>query len=111
VREAAENRDALAAQARRTEQTTPADVDQPVQPSDANRQGGMNAGSPGMVSSASSGTSSSGTSGMSASGSASSNRTGADATRAAAENRDALADEARRVEQTLPPDVDTTGRR
>jgi hypothetical protein len=27
------------------------------------------------------------------------------------ENRDALADEARRVQQTLPPDVDATERR
>jgi hypothetical protein len=88
VRAAEENRDALAAQARRTDATTDSDTtSRPLQ--------GMDGGSSGT------GTSSGGNV-HGASGAA----PGADAARAAAENRDALADESRRVEQTLPPGVE-----
>jgi len=89
VREAEDNRDALAAQARRTDRTAHDETSRPVQPSGASRPG------------------------MSAAPSSTppaTPRTGADATRAAAENRDALEDEARRVDQSLPPGVDTDRR-
>ncbi|HET6762777.1 MAG TPA: hypothetical protein VFH27_03870 [Longimicrobiaceae bacterium] len=86
VREAEENRDALAAQARRTDRTAPDETNRPVQPSDASRQG-LSASPAGPA--------------------PSTPRPGADASRAAAENRDALAQGARGVEQSLPRGVDT----
>ena len=84
VQNAEENRDALAAQAERTRATTPAETDTPI--GGANRSG-------------SGGTSGSGTAGMD----------NTDAVRAAAENRDALAEENRRVAATTPDDVPMTG--
>lgn len=82
VRNAEENRDALAAQSRRTQATAPAGTDQPIGGNDA---GAMNAsGLPGASE---------------------------DASRAAAHageaerNRDALADENQRVRNTTPPEA------
>ncbi len=88
VRAAEENRDALAAQNQRTGSTTSPDVDMPRV--DGGRSGGMSAapGSPG--------TQGSGDPSMAR-----------EHVRAAEENRDALADENRRVENTTPPDVGT----
>jgi hypothetical protein len=82
VRAAEENRDALAAQARRTEATT--DLDTTSRPVE-----GIGGGTSGGGYHASSGA-----------------RPGADAAQSAAENRDALADESRRVEETLPDGIE-----
>lgn len=83
VHNAEENRDALAAQAERTRATTPAETDTPV--GGANRAG--------------SGSTGGGGTGMD----------NTDAVRAAAENREALAEENRRVAATTPDDVPLTG--
>jgi len=86
VRAAEENGDALAAQSQRTGSTTPAGVDMPRV--DGGRQGGMGtAGSTGQASD--------------------DPFTAREHVRAAEENRDALADENRRVENSTPPDVST----
>ena len=85
VHNAEENRDALAAQAERTRATTPAETDMPIGAAGA-----------------------SGTSGAGNTGGG----TGTDNTealRAAAENREALAEENRRVAATTPDDVPMTG--
>lgn len=92
VQNAAENRDALAREARRVEATAPESTDHPV--GGADRAGGT-------TGSAGGGTGDAG--GMHASEDASEAR---EHVRAAAENRDALAAEARRVDATTPPDVD-----
>jgi hypothetical protein len=82
VHNAEENRDALAAQAERTRATTPAETDTPIGAAAAS-----GTGSPG------------GGTGMD----------NTEAVRAAAENRDALAEENRRVAATTPDDVPMTG--
>lgn len=83
VHNAEENRDALAAQAERTRATTPPETDMPI--GAANQSGSGNTGSSGT--------------GMD----------NTDAVRAAADNRDALAEENRRVAATTPDDVPMTG--
>jgi hypothetical protein len=87
VRAAGENRDALADENRRVANTAPGgDVDMPRV--DGGRTGGMNAAGAG--------------------GQGSEDPAQArEHVRAAGENRDALADESRRVENTTPPDVGT----
>jgi hypothetical protein len=119
VHNAEENRDALAAQSRRTEATA-SGTDTPIGQMDASGSGttggvsgSNNAGS------GSSGTAS-GAGAMNASGGVGAGGTtghvsddageARENVRAASENRDALAEEHRRVESTLPPDVDSTGR-
>jgi len=79
---AEENRDALAAQAERTRATTPAATDMPIGAAGAGGSG-THAGGAGMDNT--------------------------QAVRAAAENRDALAEENRRVAATTPDDVPMTG--
>jgi len=101
VRAAEENRDALEAQNRRTEATAPDRVNTPV-----GDQGGTSASS----GSSTSGTPSSSGTTYDASGSPRPSEDASQArehVRAAEENRDALADENRRVEHTTPPGVDT----
>lgn len=88
VQNAEENRDALAAQAERTRATTPAAVDTPIGAAGATG-GGTNTG----------GSTNTGGTGMD----------NTEAVRAAAENRDALAEENRRVAATTPDDVPMTG--
>ena len=87
VQNAEENRDALAAQAERTRATTRPETDTPIGAAGAAGAGTYRAGS----------TSGSGTT------------DNAEAVRAAAENRDALAEENRRVAATTPDDVPLTG--
>jgi hypothetical protein len=92
VHNAEENRDALAAQAERTRATTPAETDMPI----------------GAAGTSGAGATGSGTSGAGNTGGG----TGTDNTealRAVAENRDALAEENRRVAATTPDDVPMTG--
>lgn len=96
VQNAAENRDALAREARRVEATAPDSVSHPVDGTSgartsADRDGGATAGAGGDA----------GT--MHASEDATEAR---EHVREAAENRDALAEEARRVDATTPPDID-----
>jgi|GEM_PF-1911138 len=86
VRAAEENRDALAAQNQRTGSTTAGGVDMPWV--EGGRQGGMGA---------------TGTTGQASDDPS----TAREHVRAAEENRDALADENRRVENSTPPDVST----
>lgn len=87
VHNAEENRDALAAQAERTRATTPAETDMPI---------------------GAAGTSGAGTSGAgSTAGGTGTDNT--EALRAVAENREALAEENRRVAATTPDDVPMTG--
>lgn len=97
VRAAEENRDALAAQNRRTEATAPGGVETPI-----GNASGLNASGTSGTSGASGPLNTSGSS--RASGDASEAR---ENVRAAEENRDALADESRRVQASAPPDVDT----
>lgn len=87
VHNAEENRDALAAQAERTRATTPAATDTPVGGAGTSGAGESGAGRTG------------GGAGMD----------NTEAVRAAAENRDALAEENRRVAATTPDDVPMTG--
>lgn len=77
--EAAENRDALAAQARRTEATAPFTVNAtgPAIPTNVDGSGD--------------------------------NSENLEHVREAEENRDALAEQARRTEATTPPEINTTG--
>jgi len=115
VHNAEENRDALAAQSRRTEATATGG-DTPI---------GSQASGAGPASGSRSAAGGSGASGESAGGTGGSglmNATGGNGgasddasqarenVRAAEENRDALADENRRVQGSVPPDVNTTGR-
>lgn len=106
VHAAEENRDALEAQNRRTEATTPESVNTPI------GEGRGTAGS----GSAGGGNSGGGQGGMNATGGASA--TGSDRgnddpsqarenVRSAEENRDALAAQNRRVEASAPDDIDT----
>jgi hypothetical protein len=83
VQNAEENRDALAAQAERTRATAPAETDTPIGGAGRSGSGGTASGGTGMDNT--------------------------DAVRAAAENRDALAEENRRVAATTPDDVPMTG--
>lgn len=92
VQAAEENRDALEAQNRRTEATTPESVNTPI--------GGVGNAS----------TTSGGQGGMSATGGPRGNDDPSQArenVRSAEENRDALAAQHRRVEASAPDDVDT----
>ncbi|HYH79747.1 MAG TPA: hypothetical protein VEX86_08110 [Longimicrobium sp.] len=86
VHAAEENRDALAAQNRQTESTAPRGVDMPSV--DSGRTDGMDA------------------TGASTQASEDPSRA-REHVRAAEENRDALAEESRRVESSTPPDVST----
>ena len=98
VRAAEENRDALDAQSRRTEATAPDSVSTPI--------GAANGG----LRTSERLDASAGASGMPATGSSPVSEDASQArepVRAAGENRDALADEHRRVESTTPPEVDT----
>jgi hypothetical protein len=87
VRAAEENRDALAAQNQRTASSTPGSVDMP-RVDGGGGQGGMSA------------------TGAGSQGSDDPSRA-REHVRAAEENRDALADENRRVENSTPPDIGT----
>jgi hypothetical protein len=95
VEAAADNRDALAAQSRRTDATTPAETRQPV----GGTSGGMSASGAGERVGSTSGDTSGG---MSATGGGSSEDASAAAAHAeeAARNRDALAEQHRRVEES-----------
>ncbi len=79
TREAAENRDALAAQARRMEATTPSSVSTTGSSVPTEVRGSED------------------------------NRENVEHVREAEENRDALAEQARRTEATAPPEINTTG--
>lgn len=91
---AAENRDALAEEARRVQATAPDSVSRPVDAAGRTGTGG-NRGSTGDASG--------GNGTMHASEDASEAR---EHVREAAENRDALAEEARRVQDSAPDDID-----
>jgi hypothetical protein len=97
---AADNRDALAEEARRVAATAPDSVNHPVddtgRASTGANQGGTTGGASGGASGNSGGT-------MHASEDASEAR---EHVREAAENRDALAEEARRVQDSAPADID-----
>jgi len=84
VHNAEENRDALAAQAERTRATTPAETDMPLGATGSGTSGAGNTG---------------GGTGMD----------NTEALRAVAENREALAEENRRVAATTPDDVPLIG--
>lgn len=79
TREAAENRDALAEQARRTQATTPSTVNTTRHPTSTGAQGSED------------------------------NTENVEHVHEAEENRDALAEQARRTEATTPPEINTTG--
>jgi hypothetical protein len=102
VHAAEENRDALEAQNRRTEATTPESVNTPIGGAGGGNAGGGNAGG--------GTTTSGGQGGMNATGGTRGNDDPSQArenVRSAEENRDALAEQNRRVEASAPDDIDT----
>jgi hypothetical protein len=92
VHNAEENRDALAAQAERTRATTPAETDMPI----------------GAAGTSGAGATGTGTSGAGSTGGGP-GMDNSEALRAVAENREALAEENRRVAATTPDNVPMTG--
>ena len=101
VQAAEENRDALEAQNRRTEATTPESVNTPIGEGRGNAGGGTSGGGQGGMNA---------TGGTNVTGSGRGNDDPSQArenVRSAEENRDALAAQNRRVEASAPDDVDT----
>lgn len=114
ARNAEENRDALEAQARRTDATTPPDVDQPIRGIDGGQGGGGTGGQERSASSQGGGPRGGRNQGLDASGTGGqggqggSDRASEDSSRATAHaenaerNRDSLEAQNRRVEETAP---------
>lgn len=101
VRNAEENRDALEAQARRTEATTSGETDRPIEGSRAAQSGGLDATGTG------GGTDGGGRMTADGPGRTSEDTSEAEANvREAERNRDALEAQHTRVERTTPADVD-----
>ena len=106
VRNAEENRDALEAQARRTEATTPDDVaDRPIQGSAATQGTTGTSGTTGSQGMSAAGQGMSGTSGRTEGSEDPSEAR--EHVHNAEENRDALEAQNRRVEETAPPETRT----